>query len=119
MLIISILIIIGIINVLKGKIEIFLAISGFILATIIGLLFSRISKIYWDSDKGKIVSQLDTLGVILLVLYIIIEVGRKWFLEHWLSGASLSAFILIIPTGLILGRFLGTFLKIKKILLEN
>lgn len=117
--IITIFIIIDIVNVINGKISILLAISGFLLTTILGLILSRIFKIHWHTEKQKVVSRLDILGVIFLVFYMIIEIGRKWFLGHWLSGASLSSFVLIIPTGLILGRFLGTSMKINKILLEN
>src|ERR1035437_3860273 len=117
--IITIFIIIDIVNVIKGKISALLAISGFLLTTVLGLILSRIFKIHWHSEKQKVVSRLDIIGVIFLVLYIVIEIGRKWFLGHWLSGASLSALVLIIPTGLILGRFLGTSMKINKILLEN
>lgn len=117
--IITIFIIIDIVNVINGKISTLLAISGFLLTTILGLILSRIFKIHWHTEKQKVVSRLDILGVIFLVFYMIIEIGRKWFLGHWLSGASLSSFVLIIPTGLILGRFLGTSMKINKILLEN
>lgn len=117
--IIFILITIGIVNIVQGKIGIILAISGFMVATIIGLLLSRMFKIFWHEEQKKVVSQLDTIGTMLLIFYIGIEVGRSWIFGHWLSGSSLTAFGLIILTGLILGRFLGTHLKINKVLSGN
>jgi Kef-type K+ transport system membrane component KefB len=76
-------------------------------------------KIFWHQEKEKVISQLDTLGIILLVLYIGIEFGRNWIFGYWLSGPTLTAFGLIVLTGLLLGRFLGTLIKIKKVLAEH
>ena len=56
------------------------------------------------------------LGTILLIVYIGAELGRKYIFQHWLSGAELNAFGLVILTGLLLGRFLGTAIQIKNIL---
>ncbi|MBX4198520.1 hypothetical protein KW782_04290 [Candidatus Parcubacteria bacterium] len=117
--IILVLLVINSWNIVSGKIDGFLAASGFLLATIIGLVLSRMFKIFWHEEKERVVAQLDTVGIVLLILYIGVEVGRKWIFEHWLSGAELNSFGLIILSGLILGRFLGTFIKIKKVLTEN
>jgi hypothetical protein len=118
-IIIAILMVISIRNIVTGKIDDLLAASGFLLATFIGLILSRMFRIFWHEEKERVVSQLDTLGTILLVIYISVELGRKWLFEHWLSGAQLNAFGLIILTGLLLGRFLGTSLQIKQVLSEN
>ncbi len=114
--VIFILIIISVVNVFEGKISALLAVSGFLISAIIGLVLSRIFKILWHEEKGKVIYQLDKLSITLLVIYIIIEIGRKWFLEHWLTGAALSAFGLIVLMGLLSGRFLGTMIKIKRVL---
>jgi len=119
LVIVSIVIIISIVNIAKGKIEPLLAVAGFLLASIIGILLSRMFKIFWHSEEEKVVSKLDTLGTILLIIYIAIEIGRKWIFEHWLTGAELNAFGLIILGGLLLGRFLGTGRKIKNLLITN
>ncbi len=114
--IIAILLIINTINVIEGKTSIWLAITGFLLGTFIGLLLSRMFKILWHEKEEKVVSRLDTLGIVLLVIYIAIEIGRKWFFNHWLTGTSLNSFGLIILSGLLLGRFLGTDRRIRTIL---
>lgn len=117
--IIFILLTIDVINVIEKKMSVVLAVSGFLLATMIGLSLSRMFKIFWHEEKQKVVSQLDTIGTVLLVLYIGVEVGRNWIFGYWLSGAALTAFGLIVLTGLLLGRFLGTFIKINKALLKS
>jgi len=114
--IISILAFISIANVIKGKIGINLASGGFLIALAIGLALSRMFKIFWHEEQEKVVSQLDMLGAILLIVYISAELGRKYIFQHWLSGAELNAFGLVILTGLLLGRFLGTAIQIKNIL---
>lgn len=117
--IIFVLIIITTLNIIEKRIGPLLALFGLILSTSVGVLLSRMFKIFWHQKKEKVMYQLDTLGTTLLIIYIIVEINRKWFFEHWLSGATLSAFSLIILMGLLLGRFIGTFLKINKILEEN
>jgi hypothetical protein len=118
-LIILVLVTIGIVNVSTGKISVFIALSGFVVTTLIGLGLSRMFKIFWHQEKEKVISQLDTMGVILLILYISIKLGRNWIFGHWLSGSTLTTFGLIILTGLLFGRFLGTLIRINKVLSDN
>ena len=117
--IISILMVISTINVLSEKIGVFLAASGFLLALVTGLALSRMFRIFWNQEQEKVVSKLDMLGMIFLIGYICAEVGRKFIFQYWLSGAELNAFGLIILTGLLLGRFVGTTIQIKNILRIN
>lgn len=117
--VIVILGIIGVVNVASHKISITTALIAFATSTLVGLAFSRMFKIFWHQEKEKVMSQLDTTGIIFLVLYIGIEVGKSWIFGHWFSGPTLTALGLIIVTGLILGRFLGTLFKINKVLSEN
>ena len=118
-IIIFILITLSMINIFRGRISATLATSGFLLATIIGLPLSRMFKIFWHQEKGRVVSQLDKFGIIILVLYIGVEFERDWLFGHWLSGDTLTAFGLAVLTGLLLGRFLGTSLDINKILSDE
>ncbi len=119
LIIILVLTTINTLNVVHGKIDTTLAISGFLLSAVIGLLLSRMFNIFWHEEKGKVVSQLDRLGALLLVVYILVEVNRNWFFGYWLSGPALTTFGLIILSGLLFGRFLGTGFKVRKILKEE
>lgn len=117
--IIFILIIITTLNILDKKVSFLLALTSLLVSTGIGLLLSRMFKIFWHQKKEKVMYQLDTLGTILLIIYACVELGRKWIFEHWLSGATLNAFSLIVLMGLLLGRFIGMFMKINQVLEEN
>jgi predicted membrane channel-forming protein YqfA (hemolysin III family) len=117
--IIAALIVIIIFNTIQGKINLSLAISGFLLSNIVGFLLSRMFKIFWHQEKKRVIARLDVIGFILLAIYFSIEYFRKHIFEYWLSGEELNAFGLIILTGLLLGRFIGMTRKISDVLLET
>ncbi len=64
-------------------------------------------------------SERDKMGVIFLVVYIGVEVGRNWLFGHWLSGVELSAFGIVFLGGLLFGRFLSMIYAIQRILVEK
>lgn len=119
MVAIIILLIINVVNIMSGQVDAILAGSGFMLTTLIGILLSRMFKIFWHEEKGKVASRLDTVGFIILVIYITVELNRKWIFQYWLTGAELNSFVLIVLTGFIFGRFLGTRFQIRSVLEEN
>jgi len=90
--IVSILMVISIENVLKEKIGVILAISGFVFALAIGLALSRMFRIFWNQEQEKVVSKLDMLGTILLMGYICAEVGRKFIFQYWLYRRRAECF---------------------------
>lgn len=111
-------IIIGIVayKIVVGEISLSLAALGFLLGTSIGLIFGRMNKIVWHPETEKIITSLDKTAFILLIIYFVIEIGRKWFFSHWLHGEKLNAFVLIFAAGLFLGRLLAMIKSIKRIL---
>ncbi len=115
----SILFLVVFYDIFEGQISTLLACAGFAFGVIIGLLAGRMFVIFWHPETEKVVSRLDKIGVVILVLYISLEVGRKWVFGHWLHGAELNAFGLSILTGLLLGRLLSMAMKIKKILIAE
>lgn len=103
-------------KIFKGEISLSSATLGFLLGTGIGLIFGRMLKIYWHPETEKIITRLDKTAIGLLIIYIVIEFGRKWFFSHWLHGTTLNAFVLIFAAGLFLGRLLAMIKTIRKIL---
>jgi len=73
-------------------------------------------KIFWHEEQEKVVSQLDTIGVFILIAFIIIEVGKNWVFGHWLEGTELNTFGLIFITGVLQGRLLAMLFTIRKVL---
>ncbi len=106
-------------DIFEGYISTLLASAGFAIGVMIGLLAGRMFIIFWHPETEKVVSRLDKIGIVILALYILLEVGRKWVFGHWLHGAELNAFGLAILTGLLLGRLLSMAMKIKKILVAE
>lgn len=99
---------------------IFLAVSGFIIGMIIGILVSRrMHNISWDAETSKAVTKMDRLGIIILVLYLLFVISRHWIFSHWLHGYSLTAFSLSIAAGGMLGRLWNTRQKVRQILKEE
>lgn len=73
-------------------------------------------KISWHPEAEQVVSRLDRIGGIILMLYIAVEVGRKWLFGHWLQGAELNAFGLIFLGGLLLGRLASMRRQVRRVL---
>ncbi|MCW8966598.1 MAG: hypothetical protein OQK82_07940, partial [Candidatus Pacearchaeota archaeon] len=115
-IIITIILIIEIYKVLLGKTNISLVIFGFLIGITIGLIMGKISKIIWDSKTEKVVSRLDKIGMIFLILYICVAIGKRWLFGHWLHGTDLSTFTLTFLAGVFLGRFLMIIKRIKQVL---
>jgi hypothetical protein len=84
---------------------------------IIGLLVARrMHNISWDTKTNKAVTKMDRVGIIILVLYLLFAVSRRWIFSHWLQGYTLSAFSLSMAAGGMLGRLWTTRQKIRQIL---
>lgn len=111
-------VIVGIVayKIFNEEINLSLATLGFVLGTGIGVIFGRMLKIYWHPETEKIITSLDKTAIGLLIIYLVIEFGRKWFFSHWLQGTTLNAFVLIFAAGLLLGRLLAMIKNIRKIL---
>ncbi|MDH4198787.1 MAG: hypothetical protein OEV66_00250 [Spirochaetia bacterium] len=117
--IVSSILSVAVYNIAMNKITPLPSLLGLCAGTIIGLVAGRMFKMSWDEETEKVVSRLDRIGVIFLVLYIAIEIGRKWVFGYWMHGAKLNAFGLIFLGGLLLGRLLTMMKNIKKVLIQE
>lgn len=100
-------------------IGVYLALIGFMMGMVIGLLVSRrMHNISWNAETSKAVTKMDRLGIIILVLYILFAISRQWILSHWLQGYALTAFSLSVAAGGMLGRLWTTRQKIRQVLRE-
>jgi len=106
-------------DVLEGIIGIGLALGGFFLGSFLGLIATRMFVIHWHEERAQIVSRLDKIGIIILLLYVLFSVSRKWLFGHWIQGSALTAFTYDILAGIMTGRLAGMRLKIKSILSER
>lgn len=106
-------------DIATDKIHVLLALLGIGIGSIIGFVAGRMFNMKWHPEEKKVIGQLDTLGIIILVLYIAISIGRRWIFAHWLGGATLTAFTFCFAEGAILGRLLSMGRNIKRVLAEE
>ncbi len=103
----------------KNYIAGILALAGFLIGFIIGFIVAkRMHKITWDVEASKVVGKMDTIGIIILVIYLLFAISRRWFFSHWLEGHALGAFVLSISCGAIISRLWFIRQKIREVLKE-
>ncbi len=101
----------------KNYIAGYLAIGGFILGFTIGYIIgNRMHYISWDTEAEKVVGKMDRIGIIILIIYILFAITRRWIFSHWLEGHALSAFVLSISCGAIISRLWFIRRKIREAL---
>jgi hypothetical protein len=94
----------------------FLIIAAFLSGIIVGYIAGRMFNIQWHTETSKVVARLDTIGVIVLILYIIFTIAREKILGVWFAGPLLTGVSLTFATGAILGRILMMSKNIAKVL---
>ena len=98
----------------------YIAADGFLLGMVIGLLVARrMHNISWDAETNKAVTKMDRLGIIILVVYLLFAISRRWIFSHLFQGYALSAFSLSFGAGGMLGRLWTTRQKIRQILKQE
>jgi hypothetical protein len=106
-------------DVLEGIIGFELSLGGFLLGLFLGFIATRMFIIHWHEEKAKVVSRLDTIGIVIMLLYVAFSASRTWLFGHWIHGSVLTAFTYSILAGVMIGRIAGMRLKIKNILSEK
>ena len=71
-------------------------------------------KISWDEEASKVIGKMDRVGIIILIIYILFAITRRWIFSHWLEGHALSAFVLSISCGAIISRLWFVRRKIRE-----
>lgn len=104
-------------EIFNNFIAAYFAVGGFFIGFTIGYVVgNRMHKISWDAEASKVVGKMDTIGIIILVVYILFAITRKWIFSHWLEGQALSAFVLSISCGAIISRLWFIRRKIREAL---
>ncbi len=90
-----------------------------IIGCVLGIIVSRMFKIQWDENVGKVISNLDVYGVIILLIYITFELLRYKIVEYFIQGPSVAAISLSLLGGIMIGRVLGIHRKILTEIKDN
>ncbi|MEO6536898.1 MAG: hypothetical protein ABIT47_04355 [Candidatus Paceibacterota bacterium] len=95
-------------NIVRGHIGLAVTCISLIIGALVGFISSRIFHLSWDKDAEVVVGSIDTIGFVVLALYIIFEVARSYVVTSviHLSGSSTAITFAFISSALIF-RVLG------------
>lgn len=119
-IIFTIILSIIIIEAALGFIPYWLALAGFCLGLVIGILIGRrMHHISWDESTQMAVTRMDRIGIALLVIYLIFSILRHWIFSHWVDAYALTPFSMSVGAGGMFGRLFYTRQKIRKVLRQE
>jgi len=103
-------------EVLRGNFSIQWALGGIIIGLVIGTIVSRMYNLSWDEETNTVISNVDRIGAVILVGYLIWELTKSQFLGYWIDGNTLFAVILGITAGSMLARVLTNKRNMEEIM---
>ena len=89
---------------------------GTVCGIVLGVLASRVSRLSWDRDAGKVVGRVDGLGAAVLVGYVLLVVFKKRLLAQWFEPSLVGVVGVAVLAGLMLGQAVGTAGGIARVL---
>ncbi len=101
---------------LTGTFSISWALGGILIGLGIGTLVSRMYRLSWDEDTSNVIGQIDWIGAIILICYLIFIFTRTHYLAYWVQGPPLMGLVFSLTAGTMLGRVMSTERGIKRIL---
>ena len=106
-------------DVIQLPSSILFAVVGYIIGSLVGFVASRMFNIVWHEKKEKVVSKLDAVGIVILILYFVIALGRNYIAGYFFTGQLLTVISFSLVAGIMLGRLVGTGLKVRNVLLSE
>jgi hypothetical protein len=73
----------------------------------------------WNKNANRVVSQLDTLGIGILILYFLFEILRGTMVRFFTHDVQVATTGFALLAGIMYGRLLGTRGRIIQILEEQ
>ena len=103
-------------EVINGTFSIQWALVGILIGLVVGTIVTRMYNLSWDEETNSVIGEMDSIGVVILLGYLIWEFTKSNFLGYWVEGSILSAIILGITAGSMLARVLRNKRSIEQIL---
>lgn len=103
-------------EIADGYISFMKAFAAFFFGMIIGALFTRRKKIFWEEETSLVIARMDRIGIVLLVIYIPYIIFRHQWLTHWFYGHELTALSFALAAGTMAGRVMGMRTRIRRVL---
>lgn len=105
-------------DVVSYRINAFLLIGFASASMLLGLfIFSRMNTIEWNEEREVVMlKRFDVFGTVMLVLYILIRIVTKSFLDDYFHNVvTVSAITYATVFGVMLGRLFGILITIHKV----
>jgi FtsH-binding integral membrane protein len=115
------LIMVGVVvyDILTEKTTLTYSLMALVIGLIVGIVVSRMFRISWDKDAQMVISSLDTLGVIVLIIYFLLEIFRKQIAAYFFHSELTLSLTFAALAGIMIGRVIGMRFKVRKILEEH
>src|SRR4051812_18591780 len=95
-------------DLFTGHLSLLFTVLGILVGLVIGIISSRMFHISWDHDAKKVISQVDTIGVIVIIGYVLFEIGREYVFKHYIDSTLTGALTFAFIYDMLSGRVIGT-----------
>ena len=99
-----------------GSAAVLPVVLGLVGGVAVGVLASRVSRLSWVRDAGKVVDRIDALGLVVLLGYLLLVVFKKGLLSQWFEPSLVGVASTAVLAGLMLGQAAGTAGGIARVL---
>ncbi len=106
-------------DAITGEIGLGLVALGLVIGLAVGFVVGKIFKLRWHQDTAKVVMSIDKMGFVLIAVYIAFRVFGEQLLGEYVHGAALSALTFAFLLGILVGRFVGVWNGVSRILTEQ
>jgi len=90
--------------------------GSLIVGILLGTLASRMFHLSWSKDSKKIIARLDSLGIVILIFYILFSLFRSDLVKVFVHGPMVGSVSMSLIAGSFFGQLLGMRDGIKGIL---
>jgi hypothetical protein len=115
----AIMIGISVYDIIQGHVDIISTVMSISIGILVGFIVSRMHHISWDRNAQKVIAQLDTVGIIILLVYILLEINRERIVEYFVHSESPLAISFAVFAGIMIGRLLGIRRRVRQVISEN
>lgn len=106
-------------DAVAGEIGLGLVALGLAIGLGVGYAVGRIFKLKWHEDTRKVVMSLDRMSFVLIGFYIIFRIFGQQLLGEYVHGAALTALTFAFLSGILVGRLIGVWSGVSRILREQ
>lgn len=106
-------------DIVVGELSLPIALASVALGGVVGFFSSRIFHLSWHDDGKKVVGRIDTLGWVVLGLYVAFEIARSTLLTDFFPTFPATAITFAFVASALITRVLGLRGRILRILKEE